>query len=144
MVKKEGVSTSIRQLSEDFTKVTEAFERYKATRRTVSKMFAFWEEYLAMVNILVQFIKAERTADWDLHLTTVVATLPHFFEMDRQNYARWLPIYLADMNSLAAAHPRVYDGGQTWPSSNRSMPTLKEKEASLAYLRPPRPLIDGS
>ena len=61
MVKKEGVSTSIRQLSEDFTKVTEAFERYKATRRTVSKMFAFWEEYLAMMNILVQFIKAELT-----------------------------------------------------------------------------------
>ena len=27
VVKKEGVSTSIRQLSEDFTKVTEAFER---------------------------------------------------------------------------------------------------------------------
>ena len=109
MVKKEGDSTSIRQLSEDFTKVTEAFERYKATRRTVSKMFAFWEEYLAMVNILVHFIKAERTADWDLHLTTVAAMLPHFFAMDRQNYARWLPIYLADMNSLAAAHPRVYE-----------------------------------
>ena len=144
VVKTKGVSTSIRQLSEDFTKVTEAFERYKATRRTVSEMFAFREEYLAMVNILVQFIKAERTADWDLHLTTVAAMLPHFFAMDRQNYARWLPIYLADMNSLAAAHPRVYDGGQTWPSSNRSMPTLKEREASLAYLRPPRPLIAGS
>ena len=27
-------------------------------------MFAFWEEYLAMVNIVVQFIKAERTTDW--------------------------------------------------------------------------------
>lgn len=28
-----------------------------------------------------------------------------------QNYARWLPIYLADMNmnSLTAAHPRVYE-----------------------------------
>ena len=58
------------------------------------------------------------------------------------------------MNSLAAAHPRVYEefmsgghafmSGQTWRSSNRSMPTLKEREASLAYLRPPLPLIDGS
>ena len=109
MVKKEGDSTSIRQLSEDFTKVTEAFERCKATRRTVSKIFAFWGEYLAMVNILVQFIKAERTADWDLHLTTVAAMLPHFFAMDCQNYARWLPSYLTDMNSLAAAHPREYE-----------------------------------
>ena len=89
MVKKEGVSTSIRQLSEDFTKATEAFERCKATRRTVSKMFAFWEEYLAMVNILVQFIKAEPTADSSLHLTIVTAMLPYFFAMDRQNYTRW-------------------------------------------------------
>ena len=154
VVKKEGVSTSVRQLSQDFTEVTEAFERCRATRRTVLKMFAFWEEYLAMVSILVQFIKAERTADWSLHLTIIAAMLPYFFAIDRQNCARWLPIYLADMNSLAAAHPRVYEefmsgghafmSGQTWLSSNRSLPTLKEREASLTYLRPPRPLIDGS
>ena len=161
MVKK-GVSTSIRQLSEDFTKVAEAFERCKATRRTVSKMFAFSEEYLAMVNILVQFIKAERTADWDLQLTTVAAMLPHFFAMDRQNYARWLPIYLADMNSLAAAHPRVYEefmsGGHAVSRSSHPFAQVwtdmvleqsinadsKEREASLAYLKTPRPLIDGS
>ena len=62
-----------------------------------------------MVNIVIQFIKKERTADWDLHLTTVADMLPHFLAMDRQNYARWLPIYLADMNNLAAAHSRVYE-----------------------------------
>ena len=60
-----------------------------------------------MVNIVVQFIKAERSADWDLHLTTVAAMLPHFLAMDRQNYPRWLSIYLADMNSLGAANSRV-------------------------------------
>lgn len=43
---------------------------------------------MSMVYILLQFIKAERTADWGLHLTTVAAMLPHFFTMDRQNYAR--------------------------------------------------------
>ena len=62
-----------------------------------------------MVNIVFQFIKAERTADLDLHLTAVGAMLLHFLATDRQNYARWLPIYLADMNSLAAAHSRVYE-----------------------------------
>ena len=35
--------------------------------------------------------------------------LPHFLAIDFQNYARWLPFYLADMNSLAAAHSRVYE-----------------------------------
>ena len=61
-----------------------------------------------MVNILLQFIKAERTANWSLHLTTVAAMLPHLFAMDRSNYSRWLPIYLADMNNLQAVHPLVH------------------------------------
>ena len=149
MVKK-GVSTSIRQLSQDFTKVTEAFERCKATRRTMSKMFAFWEEYLAMVNILVQFIKAERRADWSLQLTRVAAMLPYLFATDRQTYVTWFPSYPADMYSLAAAHPRVYEelmsGGhafmsrQTWPSSSRSMPTLKVRGGIVGISQTPTAL----
>ena len=150
VVKKEGVSTSMRQRSQDFTKVTDAFERCKATRPTVKKKLAFWEEYLAMVNILVHFIKSERTAHWSLHLTTVAAMLPYFFAMDRQNYARRLQSYLADMDSLAAAHPRVYEefisGGhafmseQTWPSSNRSMPTLKLRGGIVGISQTPTAL----
>ena len=61
-MEKEDVSNSIRQLEAEFTEVTELSDEYKATMRTKS-MFAFWEEYLSMVNIL-QFIKVERTADW--------------------------------------------------------------------------------
>ena len=34
--------------------------------------------------------------------------LPHFFAMDRQNYARYLPVYLADMQKLELTHPEVY------------------------------------
>lgn len=28
--------------------------------------------------------------------------------MDRINYARWLPVYLSDMNMLETSHPEVY------------------------------------
>lgn len=34
---------------------------------------------------------------------------PHFFAMDKQNYSRWLPVYLADMQSLESKHPTVYN-----------------------------------
>ena len=34
--------------------------------------------------------------------------LPYFYAMDRVNYARWLPICLADMHSLQEQHPEVY------------------------------------
>ena len=34
--------------------------------------------------------------------------IPHFFAMDRTNYARWMPIYLADMYKLEERHPNVF------------------------------------
>ena len=71
-------------------------------------MFAFWEQYGDMINILLQFIKAERTGNWDLHLSAVATMVPHFFALDRPNYARWLPEYLADMNQLELKHPKVH------------------------------------
>ena len=47
-----------------------------------------------MVKLLLQFVKAERTGHWELHLLSVSAMVPHFFAMDRPNYARWLPVYI--------------------------------------------------
>ena len=34
--------------------------------------------------------------------------VPYFYAMDRVNYSRWLPVYLADMNRLHDTHPDVY------------------------------------
>ena len=53
-----------------------------------------------MVTSLLQFVKVERTGNWKLHLSSIVAMLPHFFAMDRQNYTRYLPVYLTDMQQL--------------------------------------------
>lgn len=61
-----------------------------------------------MVNLLLHFLQAERTGDWKLHLSAVAAMTPYFFAMDRQNYERWLPVYLADMHQIESKHPRVY------------------------------------
>ena len=61
-----------------------------------------------MVLVLLQFIKAERTGNWKLHLSATAAMVPHFFSMDRVNYARWLPVYLSDMNMLETSHPEVF------------------------------------
>ena len=68
--------------------------------------------------ILLQFIKAECTGNWRLHLSSTATMVPHFFAMDRTNYARWLPIYLADMHKLEEGHPEVY---QTFIAGNHSV-----------------------
>lgn len=61
-----------------------------------------------MVIMLLQFVKAERTGNWRLHLAATSSMAPYFFAHDRQNYARWLPVYLAEMGQLEQKHPEVY------------------------------------
>ena len=76
--KKKDVGKSVHQLGDNLSGVFALLEELTLSSQATSQMFAFWEEYLSMVNILLQFIKAERTADWSLHLATVAAMLPHF------------------------------------------------------------------
>ena len=61
-----------------------------------------------MVEILLDFIQAERTADWKAHLSAIASMLPFFFGMDRPNYSKWLPVYMTEMNQLCESHPSVY------------------------------------
>ena len=65
--------------------------------------------YTDLVNLLLEFIRASREGNWPLHLHAVSMIIPWCFAYDRQNYARFLPVYLADMQNLARDHPRVYE-----------------------------------
>ena len=69
--------------------------------------FAFWSYYIMMVCLLQQFIRATRTANWNLHLLSVEQMIPHFFAYDRVNYSRYLPCYLAEMRNLETSHPAI-------------------------------------
>ena len=95
-------------LQEELKDVMKWFKEFKEEQSASSKLFVYWEEYNAIVNLLLHFIQAERTGDWKLHLSAVAAMTPYFFAMDRHNYARWLPVYLANMHQIESKHPRVY------------------------------------
>ncbi|GFN92408.1 hypothetical protein PoB_001891400 [Plakobranchus ocellatus] len=56
----------------------------------------------------LHFVKANRTACFDLHLETLEQLLPWIFALDHTNYARDLPIHLRDMYSLKYMHPAVH------------------------------------
>jgi hypothetical protein len=84
----------------------DACSQYKDTARNKSLMFSFWDQSIAMVPIMLQFIKADRMGDWQLHLSTTVEMAPHCHAMDRTIYARWLPVYI---RHLQKNHPDVYE-----------------------------------
>ena len=84
-----GATEDFERLQEELKEVIKLLKEFKGEQRPSLKLFAFWEDYGTMVQLLLQFIKAERTGNWKLHLFTVAAMTPYFFTMDRQNYALW-------------------------------------------------------
>jgi hypothetical protein len=69
---------------------------------------AFWMSYIDMVSIMLNLIRATRDGDWTLNLCSLHAMIPWFFAYDHSNYARYLPVYYADMSRLEDDHPEIY------------------------------------
>ena len=70
--------------------------------------FRLWTSYMQMVELLLAMIRAERDGNWDLHLESFAAMLPWLTIYDHTNYARWGPVYLADMENLETKAPEVH------------------------------------
>ncbi|XP_063763531.1 uncharacterized protein LOC134880508 [Eleginops maclovinus] len=62
--------------------------------------FVFWWNYMDMVSTLLQFTRAQRDGLWELHLHSFSWMLPYFMRYDHLNYARWGPVYIAEMHQL--------------------------------------------
>ena len=62
--------------------------------------FCFWWQYMDKVSILLQYTRAQSDGIWELHLHSFNLMLPYFKRYDHLNYARWVPVYLAEMIDL--------------------------------------------
>lgn len=59
--------------------------------------FQFWIDCLQSIQILLDFIRADRDFNWDLHVKTHARMLPYFFACNKQNYSRWGTLYVTEM-----------------------------------------------
>lgn len=66
---------------------------------------ALWVMYFRLVGVTKQFIEAERTGNWKLHLSTVTSMLPIFHATGHFNYALSGQLYLQDMLQLQSMMP---------------------------------------
>ena len=62
-----------------------------------------------MIDILLRFVKAERTSDWQLHLSTVREMLPYFAASGHRAYLQSSVEYLNFMSDLSETSKTVYD-----------------------------------
>ena len=55
----------------DVSDILENYMAFIEKRSDECKTFAFWSSYIEMVELLLLFIRATRTSDWQLHLSTL-------------------------------------------------------------------------
>ena len=71
---------------------------------------AFWMTNVDMVeDVLLGLLRSSREGNWDLHLHAIRSMIPWCFSYDKLNYARFLPMYYAEMINLASDHPEIYE-----------------------------------
>ena len=87
-------------------------EQFVTQRSEVNPLFAFWSKYIDMVQLLLLQIRATRTTDWHLHLSSLRAMIScFFFATDRVNYySRYASCYWMEMMCLEKMHPCKYFG----------------------------------
>ena len=72
-------------------------------------MHAFLIEYINQVESLLALISACRSSDWKGYLAALENYVKYFFAHDLLNYARLMPIHLAQMNALEKDDPATWE-----------------------------------
>ena len=72
--------------------------QFISQHRESSDTFAFWTNYINMILLLLDYIRAERYDQWRKHLSAVTAMLLLFLMIDYQICAKWCSVYVADIN----------------------------------------------
>ena len=83
-------------------------QRLQNQRLTSNPTARLWIQYMSMVDLLRQFLKAEHTGNWHLHLKSLQEMLPYFAAAGHNLYTKSVRIYLQQMLQLQAQHPDVY------------------------------------
>ncbi len=100
--------------SESFTQLVHAISQHhlqgilKEFDAQLPSTAKYWRQYMEMVTILLQFIRAEREGNWNLHLSALADMLPWFSAYNHNNYTRWGTVYLADMQLLPQTNPDIH------------------------------------
>ncbi|PIK40129.1 hypothetical protein BSL78_23030 [Apostichopus japonicus] len=87
--------------------INEELERKKLSLSNL-RTGTLWMQYMHMVDLLRLFIKAERTGNWNLHLSTIKEMLPFFAAAGHNLYLKSAYIYLQMMIQLEVDHPEVH------------------------------------
>ena len=121
--------------SEEYIDLTAKIEIIKNELKRKSWTSKFFLSYKQYVEVMLEFIAAERTSDWNLHLQSVSKMLNLFAATGHGNYAKTARLYLQDMYQLPQTHPQLYaffkEGRHTCYGEN--IPAMETLLAFIIY-----------
>ncbi len=91
--------------SNNVTEVKMLYDIFVKKRSEENPLFSFWSKYIEMVQLLLLYIRATRTTDWYLHLSSLKSMIPWFFATDRVNYSRYASCFWLEMMCLERTNP---------------------------------------
>ena len=68
----------------------------------------YWYQYMEYIDIVKNYIRAERTGDWLLHLASVEKMLNLFAATGHIHYTKSCRLFLQQMSELSSKHPELF------------------------------------
>ena len=68
----------------------------------------YWFLYLDMLDIVLTFMRAERTGDWVKHINIIKLMLPYIAASGHNLYVKAILVYVQQMEDLEITHPEVH------------------------------------
>ena len=84
------------------------FRQFITHGKKASHTFHLWTQYIEDVQIALDYIAAEKIPNLLKHIQCFADICRYAFAYDRQNYARWDPVYLAEMHLLKETAPEIH------------------------------------
>ena len=95
---KQLVISRLNDLHDILSPLVSLFDEFSEIEDLRSKTFQFWDRYLCMVLLLLDYVAAERDSRVDLHIESFAEMFVYDFVCNHQNYARWGTVYVAEMH----------------------------------------------
>ena len=105
---KNEINAEETESSQVLEKIKSSVNSYRAKLVQCNRTAALWVQYMDMVDILRRFIKAERTANWPLHLHALDEMLPYLAASGHNLYVKCVHLYLESMIKLPQEQPQLY------------------------------------
>ena len=110
-----SLKKALHERSPDMIRIYENIESWykdsvKPCEEEVTGEFAqFLTKYLEQVDSLLQLVCACRSGHWEGYLGALESIIKYFFAHDLLNYARLMPVHLAQMNALKQEDPATWE-----------------------------------